>query len=634
MDEVKTTSPLSRLWSWAGPYHGAFYGSIALAILGVACSMVPYFAIAGLLAALLGGETDPRALLLFCGIALAGYAGKILFSSLSTAISHTATFHTLRDLRLALTRKLAAVPMGTVLDTPSGRYKTTIVDRVEGMEPTFAHLIPEMTSNVLIPLAMISYLVFLDWRMALISILTTVVGLVVMALGMRTYPAKWAGAVEAGQRMANAIVEYIGGIKVVKAFARSAGSYAAYADAVNYNANYYVDWMRENQKTMCVYQAVIPATLLFVLPFGLLFWSQGTLDTATFLTIAILAVGVTGPIMAAFTFTDDIAALGTNVGEIAAVLDSPELKRPDCAAQLSGRRIELDHVSFSYQGAAKEDQDDLPRGDVLHDISLSIEPGTVTALVGPSGSGKSTIARLIAGFWDVDGGAIRLGGVDVRDMPLDQLSSQIAYVSQDNYLFDETVRENIRMGRAGATDADVEAVAKAAGCDDFIRALEEGYDTRVGTSGSQISGGERQRISIARAMLKAAPIVILDEATASIDPENEAFIQHALSALISDKTLIVIAHRLSTITDADTIVVVSEGRIAGSGPHKDLLKTCPLYERMWTAHLDARDEREPVDTATPNSATADAMPADGPATSHTAPDSTTPTVRSHTKEGL
>ncbi len=604
MEETREPSPLRRLWDWAGPYHGAFYGSIALAVGGVACSMIPYFCIAGILTALLSGATDPATLLPLCGIALAGYAGKVALGGLSTTVSHTATYHTLRDLRSALTKKLANLPLGTVIDTPSAHYKTTIVDCVEGMEPTFAHLVPEMTSNVLVPVALLAFLFSLDWRMALASVLTTAAGLVIMAIGMRSYPAKWAGAVTAGKSMAAAIVEYIGGIKVVKAFSRSAGSYAKYADAVNHNADYYVGWMRENMRTMCVYQAIIPATLLFVLPLGLLFWSQGTLEPATFLTVVALSLGLTGPIMAAFTFTDDIAALGTNVSEIATILDAKELERPDAPATLDGTRIVLDDVSFSYHQAT--DQEDRPPTAILHGVNLTIEPGTVTALVGPSGSGKSTIARLIAGLWDIDSGSILLGGTDTRNIPLDQLSSMIAYVSQDNYLFDETIRENIRMGRADATDTEVESCAKAAGCDTFIRALGHGYDTRVGAAGSQISGGERQRIAIARALLKDAPIVILDEATASIDPENEALIQKAISALTRNKTLIVIAHRLSTVSDADNLVVVRDGRIAAQGRHGELLANCPLYAAMWAAHLGSRDAAPDVphqDAASPSPGT-------------------------------
>lgn len=581
MSNSKKQSSFSKLWIWAKPYHGRFICSVVIAITGVACGMVPYFCTAGIIGQLLIGGRNISAYMLLCMGALAGYLSKVLLAAVSTRVSHTATYYTLRDLRKMLIAKLSSVPMGTILNTPSGQYKTTIVDRVEGMEPTLAHLLPEMTSNALVPTAILIYLLILDWRMALASLVTLVIGITVVILGMRSYPAKWAGAVEAGRKMANAIVEYIGGIEVVKAFSQSAGSYRRYADTVNYNANYYVDWMRENQKSMSVRVAVIPAVLVCVLPVGFIMWANGSLDVSTFLTVTILSLGITGPIMAAFTFVDDIAVLSTNVEEISSILEASELKRPDNPVELKNLGISLRNVSFSYENDGVQ---------ILHNVNLDIRPDTVTALVGPSGSGKSTIAKLIAGFWDVSKGEISIGGLDMRQIPLKQWTAQIAYVSQENYLFNKTVRENIRMGRRGATDVEIEAVAKAAGCDDFIRGLEHGYDTLVGSGGGHLSGGERQRIAIVRAMLKDAPIVILDEATASIDPENEALIQKAISALTAGKTLIIIAHRLSTIEAADNIAVIGNGQIVAQGRQDELLKTCPLYADMWAAHLGARDE--------------------------------------------
>lgn len=578
----KAPSPFAVLWGWADGSHGGFYASVALAVLGVACGMVPYFCVAAMIGLLLAGGGLSECLP-WCGGALAGYLGRALFSTWSTSLSHTATYRTLRKVRQALLAKLSRVPMGTILDTPSGQYKTTIVDRVEGMEPTLAHLLPEMTSNLLVPLAIAAYIFVLDWRMGLASLATTVVGALVASQSAKTYGPRWQGAVAVGRRMANAIVEYVGGIQVVKAFSQSAGSYKRYADAVTENAQYYVDWMADNQKYMAAMQAVIPSVLLPVLPVGLLLWSAGSLAPAAFLTIVVLSLGLTGPLLSAMTFVDELAVVGTNVGEINAILSAPELRRPEKEAALDGTAVCLEHVRFTYK---PED------GQILHDISLHIAPGTVTALVGPSGSGKSTIAKLIAGFWDVSGGRITLGGTDLTDIPLDQLNRQIAYVSQDNYLFDRTVRENIRMGRRDATDEEVEAVARAAGCDGFIRALEQGYDTLCGGGGGHLSGGEKQRISIARAMLKDAPIVILDEATASIDPENEAVIQQAISNLTRGKTLIVIAHRLGTVADADSIVVIDQGRIVGQGRQEDLLAGCPLYAQMWRAYLGARDGKE------------------------------------------
>lgn len=578
-EKKKEPSPFSILWGWAGKYHKGFFTSVALAVLGVAGNMMAYVCIAVMIQILLKGG-GLEGCIPWCLLMLLGYVGKSVCSALSTSMSHTVTYYTLRDLRKELLAKLSRVPMGTILDTPSAQYKTAIVDRVEGMEPTLAHLIPEMTSNLLVPLGIGVYIFVLDWRMGIASLVTLVIGFFAMAQSGKSYGVRWKGAVEVGKRMADAIVEYVGGIQVVKAFSQSAGSYEKYAGAVKENAAYFVEWMRDNQRYMSVMQTVVPSVLVSVLPTGLVLWSRGSLDTADFLTVIVLSMGLTGPLLAAMSFADELAVVGTNVGELTKILNAEELERPKEQVRLCDQEIKLNRVSFSY---GKEEQ------EVLRGIDLTVSPGTVTALVGPSGSGKSTIAKLIAGFWDVTDGSITLGGADIRQIPLEQLNQQIAYVSQDNYLFDCSVRDNIRMGRLDATDQEVEAAAKAAGCDGFIRMLEHGYDTICGGGGGHLSGGEKQRISIARAMLKDAPIVILDEATASIDPENEAVIQKAISTLTKGKTLIVIAHRLSTIADADHIVVVEHGRILAQGRHEELLCSCPLYERMWKNHLGTRD---------------------------------------------
>lgn len=578
MQQQEKQSYFSVLWGFGKPYHWLFYSSILLAVLGVGAGMIPYFCAARMIQMLLDQTPELSSYLPWCAAAMLGYLGKVVFSSFSTSISHTATYYTLRDLRKKLALKLARVPMGTIIDTPSGQLKTLLVDRVEGMEPTLAHLIPEMTANLLIPIVIFIYLLVLDWRMALASLITLVLGFFVMMAGMKNYPAMWEGAVAAGRNMANAIIEYIGGIRVVKAFSQSAGSYQKYADAVNYNASYYVNWMRQNQKTMS-FRSIIPGVLVAVLPIGFALWSANSLATSAFLIIIVLALGFTGPIMAAMSFVDDLAVLSTNVTEISSALEDDELKRPETPAKLNSTEIRLQDVSFSYQQNTA----------VLNHVNLVIKPGTVTALVGPSGSGKSTIAKLVAGFWDVTSGSITLGGTDVRQIPMEQLTAHIAYVSQDNYLFDVSIMENIRMGRKNASDEEVIAAARAAGCDEFIRRLERGYDTPAGSGGSQLSGGEKQRIAIARAILKDAPVIILDEATASIDPENEAVIQKSLAGLIRGKTLLVIAHRLSTIEDSDNIVVVKDGTILAEGRQNEMLSGCSLYASMWESHMGTRD---------------------------------------------
>ena len=306
---------------------------------------------------------------------------------------------------------------------------------------------------------------------------------------------------------------------------------------------------------------------------------RGSLSAETFLTVIVLSFGVMQPLITAFSYTDDIAQVTTIVGEVADVLSGEDMHRPEKAEKLpADNSIELKNVRFAYHDK-----------EVLHGINLKIKPGTVNALVGPSGSGKSTIARLVASLWDVKDGSIELGGVDIRTLPLKDCTSRIAYVSQDNYLFDLSVMDNIRMGKKGASDEEVMAAAEKCGCHEFIMGLENWYQTVCGSSGGHLSGGERQRISIARAMLKDAPIVILDEATSYTDPENEAVIQSALAKLVQGKTVLVIAHRLSTIADADQIIVVNHGEIEAAGTQEELLKSCPLYKTMWEAHISVKD---------------------------------------------
>lgn len=580
MENKNEQSTASSLLRFAGPYKGRYALSICLSVLGVASGLVPYYAAAQMLIGLIGTERSFSFYIFWGTVAAVGYLAKSTFAILSTSVSHTATFLALRDIRKQIVDKFSRMPMGTLLNTPSGQLKDTLVDRVEGLETPLAHLLPEMSANVLVPVFIVVYLFVLDWRMALISLITIPVGMVFMATILKTYPQQYEGSVKINQRMNNAVVEYVNGIEVIKAFNQSAASYGKYSDAVHENADYFYKWMKSCQWAMASYNAICPAVLITVLPAGVLFYAAGSITSANLITIIILSLGIVGPLIAASNFADSLGMVGTVVNEIAALLDGPELVRPTQPVSLDSQEIRLNDVSFSYNN----DGD-----NAIQHIDLTIKPGTVTALVGPSGSGKSTITKLIAGFWDVGAGSITLGGKDLRTIPQKQLADQIAYVSQDNYLFDDTIRENIRMGRLSASDAEVEEVAKAAGCDAFIRRLENGYDTNVGGAGGHLSGGERQRIAIARAMLKNAPIIILDEATAYIDPENEAVVQQAVSKLVAGKTLIIIAHRLSTITDSDQIVVMKDGSISGIGTHDELLKTSKLYREMWQAHIGAKD---------------------------------------------
>ncbi len=576
---MQKQSPMLRLWQLGASHHSGLVRAIVSASLGVLGGMLPYFAAAQIIIGLLSGRTGYGFYAAWCLVALAGFCLRALLYTLALSMSHKATFSILKEIRELILQKLPKMPLGTVVDTPSGEMKQVIVDQVESMERPLAHLLPEMTSNLLAPVCILLYLFFLDWRMALLSIVSIPVGMALMMGVMKNYGKQYEGSVKVTQAMNATIVEYIGGIEVIKAFNQGKNSYVKFAQRVRANAAYFYNWMKSCQLPISFSKAISPTTLITILPVGWLLYQGGSLSVETFITVIILSLGIAGPLLAAMDFVDSLAKVGTIVGEVDAILNGEEQIHATRPVSLPNRDIAVEHVSFGYH----EDT------EVLHDVSLSIPSGSMVAFVGPSGGGKSTIAKLIGGFWDVKKGRITLGGRDLRDIPLAQIYSKVAFVSQDNYLFDDTVRENIRMGRLDASDAEVEAVARAAGCDAFIRALENGYDTKVGGGGAHLSGGERQRIAIARAMLKNAPIVILDEATAYIDPENEAVVQRAVAKLVEDKTVIVIAHRLSTITDADRIFVIDGGRVTASGTHEQLLKDSELYREMWRAHIGAKD---------------------------------------------
>lgn len=578
--ETKKTT-VNWLAEWAAPHKGGYIASVVLALLGVVCSMVPYFAISKIVVELLSGGMDVGFYLQWVAVCAVFWVLRYVFHSFSTTFSHKATFSVISQVRRRLTGKLANLPMGYILDRPSGEFKNIIVEKVDSIETILAHVVPEFTANLMVPVGIVIYLFTLDWRMALISLITLPLGLLCYMGMMVDYEPKWKNYVDKNKHLNATAVEYINGIEVIKAFNQSASSYEKFTVAAKGAADGAINWMKSTQVFFAIAMSVLPATLVTVLPFGGWFYMNGSLPMASFIQIIILSLGIMPPIITAFSYTDDLAKIKVVVDDIASVLALPELARPQQPANPDGYEIELKDVCFGYN----EQQ-------VLHNVNLNIKPGAVTALVGPSGGGKSTIAKLIASLWDAGSGAITIGGVDVKGIPLEQLNSMVAYVAQDNYLFDDTVRNNIRMGRLSATDAEVEDAAKASGCHDFIVQLEHGYETVAGGAGGHLSGGERQRIAIARAMLKDAPIVILDEATAYTDPENEAIIQSAVAKLVAGKTLIVVAHRLSTITDSDTIAVVEQGSIVASGTHPQLLQGCGLYKNMWQAHIDAKDSAE------------------------------------------
>lgn len=570
------------LLSQSGERKGRFTASVMLAALSMLCGIAPYYFIARIVTMLLDGEANKEAYIINCVIIAALWLGHALFHALSTANSHLATFHTLAVIRKNTLDKLAKMPLGDVINQPSGSLKSTIVERIDSIETTLAHILPEFTTGIGAPIIVLIYVFIINWKLGLASLITVPLGITCYTLMMFGYEESYARTVRATKDLNAVTAEYINGIEVIKVFGKAQSNYEKFAAAAKESAASFVDWMRSCNVYMTFAMVIMPATMLAVLPIGGIMTMHGTIGSADLITIIILTVGLIEPLIGVMSYSDDIAQMDTIVSEVRNILDAPEMIRPDTLTkEIKGGDIILDNIRFGY--GEKE---------ILHGISMTIRKGEFAALVGPSGSGKTTIARLIASLWDVKSGSISLGGVNIREIPLDDYNEKIAFVSQDNFLFDLSIRENIRLGRQGASDDEVETAAKKCGCHDFIMSLENGYDTIVGTAGGHLSGGERQRIAIARAMLKNAEIVILDEATAYTDPENEALIQRSVAKLVKGKTLIVIAHRLSTVKNAHYIYVINDGKVEESGSHETLIKKNGLYSSMWKAHINVKDGGE------------------------------------------
>ena len=625
MSEKKKKSLLTWIFTFAGEKKPAYFASIFFAMLKVTCGIAPYILIASIVQELLSGVRDWNVYLRECAIIALFWAGNAFFHAISTTLSHVATFNVLANIRKSLCDKLTRVPLGSVLDMPSGSLKNILIERIDSMETTLAHILPEWTSNLLLPLTMFVYLFHIDWRMGLASLATLPIGFISSCFMMINMTERFNNAIEKTKILNDTAVEYINGIEVIKAFGKSKSSYEKFVVAAREGSDCYVEWMRDCIWPFTIAFVIAPSTLLAVLPIGGFFFLNGSLSAVNFITIIILSMSVIQPLLVVYSYHDDLAKAGVIFGEVGGIMDMPELSRPEKDAKKpSDNSIVLRDVRFSYKKDSEdchtvsilltqnqEKKENIQNGDsvgisnpcdnrnkeggwcgneVLHGISMTLPQGSYTAFVGPSGSGKSTIARLIASLWDVDSGSIEIGGVNIKNLSLEEYNRHVAYVSQDNFLFDLSVRENIRLGRLEATDSEVEEIARRSGCYDFIMSLENGFDTIVGGSGAHLSGGERQRIAIARAMMKDSPIVILDEATAYTDPENEAIIQQSVAQLVKGKTLIVIAHRLSTVKDADQIYVIKDGKIDSHGTHEELLAKNGLYKSMWEAHVSAKDE--------------------------------------------
>ena len=579
--EEKKKSWTASLFAYAKGEEKQLVLSVILSVVSVMLGLVPFYCMYRLLCAFVAGQATAAVILGWCAVSLAVWAVKIVLYGLSTGTSHAMAYTILEGLRLRLADRFLHAPLGDVENHSIGEIKTIMVDKIENLEPPLAHMIPEGAGHLVLPVVSIAALLCIDWRLALASLVTFPLSFFCMGLTFQISGKNFDKYDQSANYMNSTIVEYVEGIEVIKAFGRAGVSYEKYAAAINDFRIFVVKWLSSTFATMKLSFALFPSTLIGTLPVALALAGGGKIEAPQAALAVMLSISMVGSLAKLEVFSENMRQVKFTVENLEEFLEMPSLPEPSARAKIEHTGVCLKDVHFSYTGDEKD--------EVLHGVDLTLPEGSFTTLVGPSGGGKSTVAKLIARFWDVRSGEITVGGVNVKDMPLSQLSECVSFVAQDNFLFHCSLLENIRLGNPRASEEEVKAAARAAQCEEFISKLPQGYDTPAGEAGKRLSGGEKQRIAIARMLLKNAPIVILDEATAFTDPENEDKIQRSIAALTKDKTLLVIAHRLSTIKNADNIVVLKDGAIAAQGTQEQLLETCGLYRDMWQAHVGAKN---------------------------------------------
>lgn len=585
----KKTGDMGWLLRLAGKKRSSLLLSCTMSVLSAALSFAPYVCVYFILREILKSTASIEKISFgtvgaYAWIALAAVLAGLLFSFAASVLSHGAAYKILFELRMKFAEHISKLPMGFHTSNSTGKLRKLMDDNVEKIELFVAHQLPDAVGSLASPVVMLAVLFLFDWRMGTACLIPVISSFVVQAASLSNPKSKefMENFQNLQEKMNSSAVEYVRGIYVVKAFNQTVFSFRKFHDTILAYMDCAIRYTHSVKNSYCVFLVLLNSVFLFLLPAGILIGSN-TPDyqafAISFLFYLIFSMGIAGPVSRLmYVFVQSFMVL-TSVKRIRGVFDTPVLKTVSSVKQPKGYRISFEHVFFSY---SKDDEN-----GTLHDVSFTAEPGQVTALVGPSGSGKSTIAQLIPRFWDIDEGRIAIGGVDTADMALDALMNEISFVFQDVFLFKKSILENIKIGNESASDEEAIAAARAAMCHEFTERLPDGYHSVLGSKGTYLSGGERQRIVIARAILKNAPIVILDEATAFADPENERKIQLALEKLMKGKTVIVIAHRLSTIKNADKILVVEEGRIAEQGTHDELIRRGAKYKRMWEIYTRA-----------------------------------------------
>ena len=581
-----------KAMEYTGDYRKTTYASIVWMLVGVVMSVLPFLFVYQLIAPLLGyGKIDAAGVGMRVGAIAVCEILYAVFYVHGLELSHESAYHTLENIRISLQKKLEKQPLGTIQKKGVGTIKKMFIDDIEAIELLLAHAIPEGLSNIAIPFFVFIAMFLTDWKLALLSLASLPLGLLSLGMMFRSGMSKMNAYYESARKMNNTIVEYINGMEVVKVFNRDGESYHKFEHDVKNYRDFTLDWYKACWPWMALYNSILPCIAGVTLPIGAWFVLTGISTLPNLVLVLCMSFGIGAPLLRALSFMDNIPQLNYKIESLERMMDEKPLQQRDQPFTGKDHTISFENVHFSY--IEKEDTDEktqsghvkqrIKETEVLHGINLTAQSGKMTALVGESGSGKSTLAKLMVHFYDISDGTIKIGGQDLRDMSVEALNNEISYVSQEQFLFNTSLMENIRMGKPDATDEEVLEAAEKAQCNEFLSRLEKGIYTMAGDGGKQLSGGERQRISLARAILKDAPIVVLDEATAFMDPENEEKMNEAIAEVIRNKTVIVIAHRLYTVVNADKICVLDQGILVAEGSHEQLLASCPQYQKLWQA---------------------------------------------------
>lgn len=560
-------------------HKSKIFAAVFIAIIGVGFGVIPYFSVAAIINNLVAKNTNLNNYYPYIFAVFLGFLASILFHEISTIISHNLAYRIIEDKRKLLADKLSKISMGEVERKSSGQWSQFMVETLDKMEKPIAHVIPEVIANIFIPIVLIITIFIMDWRIGIANLLTIPFGLLFSMLMMRGYEEKSKRYQEAAKAMNTTMVEYVNGIKVIKAFNKSASSFGKFRKTVEENKNAMLDWYLSVCFSMTATMETIPSTMVFVLPASLYFFMKGSVEVGTLITCILLSYASYKPLIKAMSHMETIANIKVVFEEIKKIMEIPNLKRGEEVRDIKSYDVEFKDVTFAYEESK----------NVLNNISFKANENELTAIVGNSGSGKSTITKLIAGFWNVSNGEILIGKTNLNELPLKQNMELVSYVSQENFLFNKTILENLKMAKEDASMDEIKEACEKASCYNFIKSLPNGYETIVGKGGANLSGGEKQRIAIARCFLKNSPIVLLDEATAYSDPDNESVIQQSIDKLIKDKTVIMVAHRLSTIVNANKIIVVDNGEVIEEGTHKQLLELNGRYKKMWDVYTESKE---------------------------------------------